>query len=183
MIPKGWKIGALGGVLVLEYGKSLPEAIRHEGDVAVYGSNGSVDADNNENYGAGVPSGSYYAISASFTGDCFTALGLPSNLDIASGTPPAQALISFPGSNTGTFSDDGSNLFRYSSAAGEFADLVGEASFTVSVASVGNLGDDIIATFSGPVREFLYDGTETETLHMVTQGFFKVIRIIDSAYG
>lgn len=41
-IPEGWSFGKLGDLLVLSYGKSLPERIRVPGKIPVYGSNGAV---------------------------------------------------------------------------------------------------------------------------------------------
>lgn len=41
-LPKGWADTALGGVIELRYGKSLPEKKRTPGNFSVYGSNGVV---------------------------------------------------------------------------------------------------------------------------------------------
>ncbi|WP_186843828.1 restriction endonuclease subunit S [Acetobacterium tundrae] len=40
LIPKGWKVGSLGDILTLNYGKSLPAKNRLEGNVKVYSSAG-----------------------------------------------------------------------------------------------------------------------------------------------
>ncbi|MFW6173004.1 MAG: restriction endonuclease subunit S [Elusimicrobiota bacterium] len=40
---KGWELKKLGEILKFEYGKSLPEKDRENGDFPVYGSNGQVD--------------------------------------------------------------------------------------------------------------------------------------------
>lgn len=39
-IPKNWQITTLGGTAKLNYGKGLPETVRSEGGVPVYGSSG-----------------------------------------------------------------------------------------------------------------------------------------------
>lgn len=41
-IPKGWEVVRLGEILILEYGKGLPERERDEGEYPVIGSNGIV---------------------------------------------------------------------------------------------------------------------------------------------
>ncbi|WP_243369198.1 restriction endonuclease subunit S [Microvirga solisilvae] len=40
--PDGWRVGSLGDLILLEYGKSLPEAKRVPGPFPVYGSSGIV---------------------------------------------------------------------------------------------------------------------------------------------
>jgi len=39
-IPKGWEVGYLAGCMELAYGKALPEKVRRQGPVPVYGSGG-----------------------------------------------------------------------------------------------------------------------------------------------
>lgn len=41
-IPKGWRVGTIGDVIELAYGKALKEEIRQPGKIPVYGSNGQV---------------------------------------------------------------------------------------------------------------------------------------------
>jgi type I restriction enzyme S subunit len=41
-IPKGWKVGTLGSILELAYGKGLREQDRRSGNIPVFGSNGQV---------------------------------------------------------------------------------------------------------------------------------------------
>ena len=41
-IPKGWRVGKIGEILELAYGKALKEEKRQPGNVPVYGSNGQV---------------------------------------------------------------------------------------------------------------------------------------------
>lgn len=46
LVPKGWKIKTLGDLFQLNYGKSLTEIVRKEGDIPVYGSGGIVGLHN-----------------------------------------------------------------------------------------------------------------------------------------
>ncbi|MGA2297886.1 MAG: restriction endonuclease subunit S [FCB group bacterium] len=46
MIPKGWRVGKLGEVMELVYGKGLKEEIRENGEYLVIGSNGIVGKHN-----------------------------------------------------------------------------------------------------------------------------------------
>ncbi len=41
-VPRGWRIGTVGEVLELAYGKALKDENRHKGNVPVYGSNGQI---------------------------------------------------------------------------------------------------------------------------------------------
>jgi type I restriction enzyme S subunit len=41
-VPRGWRVGTVGEVLELSYGKALKDENRHKGNVPVYGSNGQI---------------------------------------------------------------------------------------------------------------------------------------------
>ncbi len=41
-IPKGWRVGSIGNIIELAYGKALKEDVRQLGKIPVYGSNGQV---------------------------------------------------------------------------------------------------------------------------------------------